>query len=113
MRRGEVYWAGLEPRSGSERRGRRPVVVVSHDGFNLVPGWRSVVVVPLSTTTARTGPTAVGLAAGAAGLAKASVALCHQVTTLDREKLTRRLGALAPADLENLDLGLRAALGLS
>ncbi len=112
MRRGEVYWAELEPRSGSEQRGRRPVVVVSHDGFNLVPGWRSVVVVPLSTTTARTGPTAVGIAAGAAGLAKASVALCHQVTTLDREKLARRLGALEPADLANLELGLRAALGL-
>ena len=31
MIRGEVYWADLAPRSGSEQRGRRPVVVVSHD----------------------------------------------------------------------------------
>lgn len=112
MRRGEVYWAELQPRSGSEQRGRRPVVVVSNDGFNLVPSWRSVIVVPLSTTTARTGPTAVGLAAGSGGLARGSVALCHQVTTLDRAKLTRRLGSLEAADVERLDRALRAALEL-
>lgn len=112
MRRGEVYWAELEPRSGSEQRGRRPVVVVSHDGFNAIPTWRSVVVVPLSTSTARTGPTAIGLPAGAGGLGKASVALCHQVTTLDRAKLTRRIGSLSPTDLESLSAGLMAALDL-
>jgi mRNA-degrading endonuclease toxin of MazEF toxin-antitoxin module len=28
MKRGEVYWADLVPRSGSEQTGRRPVVVV-------------------------------------------------------------------------------------
>lgn len=112
MRRGEVYWAELEPRSGSEQRGRRPVVVVSHDGFNSIPTWRSVVVVPLSTSTIRTGPTAIALTSGAGGLTKASIALCHQVTTLDRAKLTRRIGSLSPTDLERLSGGLRAALDL-
>ena len=34
MNRGEVYWADLVPRSGSEQQGRRPVVVISHDAFN-------------------------------------------------------------------------------
>ena len=45
MKRGEVYWADLAPRSGSEQRGRRPVVVISHDAFNQTPGWRSIIVV--------------------------------------------------------------------
>lgn len=112
MRRGEVYWAELEPRSGSEQRGRRPVVVVSHDGFNSIAAWRSVVVVPLSTSTTRMGPTAIPLPAGTAGLGKASVALCHQVTTLDRAKLARRIGSLSPADLGRLTAGLVAALEL-
>ena len=112
MRRGEVWWAELEPCSGSEQRGRRPVVVVSHDGFNTVPSWRSVVVVPLSTTTARTGPTAIALTSGAGAIGKESVALCHQITTLDRAKLTKRLGVLSPADLVRLAGGLRAALDL-
>lgn len=96
MRRGEVYWAELAPRSGAEQTGRRPVVVISHDGFNQVPTWRSVIVVPISTSAiqAQRGPTAVSLPAGAGGLPKASVALCHQITTLDRSKLTQRLGQL-------------------
>lgn len=34
MRRGEVYWADLAPRSGSEQSGRRLVILVSNDGFN-------------------------------------------------------------------------------
>ncbi|WP_337288077.1 type II toxin-antitoxin system PemK/MazF family toxin [Candidatus Methylomirabilis sp.] len=40
MKRGEVYWASLSPRSGSEQQGTRPVIVVSHDAFNQTPGWR-------------------------------------------------------------------------
>ena len=114
MRRGEVYWADLAPRSGAEQAGRRPVIVVSHDGFNEVPAWRSVIVVPVSTSEAqaRRGPTAVLLTSGAGGLRTQSVALCHQVTTLDRAKLTERLGVLPGALLSGVEAGLRAALDL-
>src|SRR5258708_15579192 len=99
MKRGEVYWADLVPRSGSEQTGRRPVILVSHDGFNQTPAWRSIIVVPISTSTSqgKRGPTVVELAGGVAGLAKTSFAVCHQVTTLDRAKLTKRIGAL-PSD---------------
>ncbi|RLE34887.1 MAG: hypothetical protein DRJ61_04255, partial [Acidobacteria bacterium] len=34
MKRGDLCWADLKPRSGSEQQGRRPVVIVSSDGFN-------------------------------------------------------------------------------
>ena len=114
MRRGEVFWADLSPRSGSEQRGRRPVVLVSHDAFNLTPGWRSIIVVPLSRSgaQARRGPTAVSLPAGSGGLTKPGVALCHQVTTLDRSKLGNRIGALSPDLVAGIDVGLRAALSL-
>ena len=61
MKRGEVYVADLTPRSGSEQQGRRPVIVLSHDAFNQAPNWRSIIVVPLSTsaTQAKRGLTAV------------------------------------------------------
>jgi mRNA interferase MazF len=114
VRRGEVYWADLAPRSGAEQAGRRPVIVVSHDGFNEVPTWRSVIVVPVSTSEAqaRRGPTAILLGSGATGLRALSVAVCHQVTTLDRAKLTERLGSLPPTLMSEIDAGLRAALDL-
>ena len=109
-----MYWADLAPRSGSEQTGRRPVVVVSHDGFNATREWKSVIVVPLSRSAkqALRGPTAVPLLEGAGALRAPGVALCHQVTTLDRAKLTERVGMLSQATLARVEAGLRAALDL-
>jgi len=114
MKRGEVYRADLIPRSGSEQTGRRPVIVVSHDGFNQSPGWRSIIVVPISSSASqgRRGPTVIEVPSGAGGISKTSFALCHQVTTLDRGKLTKRLGTLPTAVLTDVELGLRAAMDL-
>lgn len=114
MRRGEIWWAELAPRSGSEQHGRRPVVIVSHDSFNATVGWRSVIVVPLSTAAKqmRRGPTAVVIDEGDGGLRELSVALCHQVTTLDRAKLVARVGALSESTLAALESGLKTALDL-
>jgi len=114
MKRGDVFLADLRPRSGSEQQGRRPVVVVSRDSFNLAPGWQSVIVVPCSTSQnqRRRGPTAAFLPAGAGGLESDSVALCHQITTLDRSKLVEYLGTLSPVHLANVEEGILAAVDL-
>ena len=114
MKRGDVYWADLAPRSASKQRGRRPVIIVSHDAFNTTAGWLSVIVVPISTsqTQARRSPTTVLLPSGAGSLPKTSVAVCHQITTLDRAKLTQRIGALPAEVLRAVEEGLKAALDL-
>ncbi len=114
MKRGEVYWADLVPRSGSEQTGRRPVILMSHDGFNQTPAWKSIIVVPISTSTSqgKRGPTVVELPGGSAGLPKASFAVCHQVTTLDRSKLTRKVGALPFELLREIEGALKAAMDL-
>ncbi len=114
MRRGDVFWADLVPRSGSEQTGRRPVIVLSHDAFNLSPGWQSIIVVPVSTSASqgRRGPSTVSIPAGMAGLPKGSYAVCHQVTTLDRSKLTRKSGALGRSLLREVEEALKNALDL-
>jgi mRNA interferase MazF len=90
------------------------VLVLSRDAFNLTPGWRSVTVVPFSGSRRqmRRGITAVPVPAGEGGLARESVALCHQITTLDRRKLDRRLGALSRETLARIESGVKASLGL-
>ena len=114
MRRGEIYWTDINPRSGSEQRGRRPAVVVSHDAFNRNEGWDTVIVVPVSTSPAQAGrgPTAVRLPAGAGGLSRESVALCHQITTVDRAKCEAKIGMLGSGLLEEVEAGLQAAMAL-
>jgi len=114
MKRGDLYWVTLSPRSGSEQSGRRPVIILSHDAFNQTPTWRSIIVVPLSTsaTQARRGPTVVALSAGTAGLPGESFVLCHQVTTLDRAKLTDKIGTLPPDVLTLVEKALLSAVDI-
>jgi len=109
MKRGEVYWADLAPRSGSEQRGRRPVIVISHDAFNQTQSWRSIIVVPLSTSVAQAGrgPSAVLLPQGAAGLGKNSVALCHQSDHSGSLEADQRIGELNSSELSQVEDGLR------
>ncbi len=115
MRRGDIFWVDLQPRSGSEQQGRRPAIIVSRDSFNQALNWKSIIVVPLSTSNnqLRRGPTAVALASGSGGLNEDSVVLCHQVTTLDKSKFGQQIGTL-PQDLMNqVDAGIKIALNLS
>lgn len=114
MKRGDVYWGQLSPRSGSEQQGRRPVIVLSHDGFNKIATWHSVIVVPCTTSQLqkRRGPTVVPLPQGAGGLRENCAAVCHQITTLDRSKLTGRLGSLSESELKEVEEGIRAAIDL-
>jgi mRNA interferase MazF len=114
VRRGDLYWADLEPRSGSEQQGRRSVIVLSHDGFNEAPNWRSIILVPCSTANLqkRRGPTVAFLARGTGGLREDCVAVCHQITTLDRSKLGQRIGSLPEAALRDVEAAIRAAIDL-
>jgi mRNA-degrading endonuclease toxin of MazEF toxin-antitoxin module len=58
------------------------------------------------------GPTVIELAGGTAGLPKTSFAVCHQVTTLDRAKLTKRVGSLQSESLREVEEGLKAAMDI-
>jgi mRNA interferase MazF len=115
VRRGEVWWVDLRPRSGSEQRGKRPAIVVSHDALNGVEAWRSIVVVPITTSRRQASRhlTTVPLKAGDGGLQRDSVALCHQVTTLDRGKFVERAGELDGDTRRAVDEGLAVALDLA
>lgn len=115
MKRGDIFWANLEPRSGSEQKGHRPVIIISHNIFNQKQNWRSIIVVPLSTSEAQAkrGLTGVLISQGSTNLSKDSVALCHQVTTLDRSKFEGFAGTLPARIMDEIEQGLKAAMDLS
>ena len=114
MKRGDIYWANLQPRSGSEQQGRRPVIVISHNGFNQNPRWRSIIIIPVSTSSAQAkrGITAILLPKNIGGSSQESIALCHQITTLDRAKLQEKIGELSGEWLGKIEEGLKAATDL-
>lgn len=114
MKRGDLFWADLTHRKGSEQKGKRPVLILSHDAFNAIPTWNSVIVVPLTTSPkAMKGPTAIPIPRADSGLPADSIALCHQVTTLDRALLKGRIGAIGSHPMQSVEKGLLLAMGFT
>ena len=92
MKRGEIYRVDLASRSGAEQTGRRPVIVVSRDAFNLAPGAGSDRGAgPHITSASKERPYRRIASRGIRDLPWETVALRHQVTTLDRARLPTNL----------------------
>ena len=89
-RRGDVWLVNLDPTMGSEIAKSRPALVVSPDELNA--HLRTIIVVPL-TSTIRPYPFRVDVRFARR---RGSLAI-DQVRTLDRARLTRRVGAVDPA----------------
>jgi mRNA-degrading endonuclease toxin of MazEF toxin-antitoxin module len=81
MKRGEIWLVSLDPTSGHEQKGRRPVLVVSPEAFNRVT--KVPVVLPITTggSFARTAGFAVALTG--AGTQTTGVVRCDQPRALD------------------------------
>ncbi len=102
MKKGDVYFADLNPVVGSEQAGKRPVVIVQNSILNRVS--RTVVVIPFTTNLKRAElPSGLLIQKGAGGLEQDSVALCNQIRVLDKSRLTNRLGKLSEEWMEKLE----------
>jgi mRNA interferase MazF len=112
MRRGDVFWAYLDPTAGSEQAGRRPVIVVSRDVIHNTTD--AAVVVPLTNRVNKQHiyHSQVEIKRGEAGLKADSVALCEQVRVLSKERFRDFLGHLDPSLIAQVDAALKVALDL-
>jgi mRNA interferase MazF len=90
--RGEVYLVQLDPTRGSEIRKTRPCLIVSPDELN--DHLRTVIVAPM-TTAGHAYPWRVQCRfQGRTGFVATD-----QLRTVDIDRLSRRLGRLAPASV--------------
>jgi mRNA interferase MazF len=110
--RGEVWWADLGEPRGSAPALRRPVVVVSADGYNASRLQTVIVVVLTRTRRLAALPGNVTIPADASRLPDDSVANVTQLATVDREALETRTALLPQWLLDQLDDGLRRVLAL-
>lgn len=101
--RGDVYWAELNPIVGHEQGGKRPVLILSHDVFNDRSGI--VIAVAITSQEPRAGYP-LTLEITTARLPKRSWARIGQIRTLSVERLGKRMGRVAPEELERIVEGL-------
>jgi len=103
MRRGEIWWAELEPPAG-----RRPVLLLSRDEAYIV---RSLITVAAVTTRVRHAPAEVPLGPED-GMPRACVANLDSINTIPKDCLRTRLAALSPQKLREVEQAIHVALGL-
>ena len=90
--RGDVYLIELDPTRGSEIRKTRPCLVISPDELN--QHLRTVIVAPMTT-----GGKAFPWRVRCRFRDRAGFVAMDQLRTVDSERLSRRLGRIAPGTL--------------
>lgn len=85
MKRGEIYFADLDPTVGTEINKKRPVLIVSNDANNKMS--KTVTVIPITSNIKKTYPFEVLLTIGNSGLPKDSKAQCHQIRTISKIRI--------------------------
>jgi mRNA interferase MazF len=86
----DIYWANLNPTVGREQAGHRPVLVISNDIENQMD---IVTVIPITSRKPKRKiyPNEVLISLQN----KEAIVLCHQVRTLSKTRLDKKMDALA------------------
>lgn len=85
MKRGEIYYADLDPAVGSETKKCRPVLIVSNNANNKMAS--TITVIPVTSNTKKVYPFEVFLDMKNSGLTKDSKAQCHQIRTISKARI--------------------------
>jgi mRNA interferase ChpB len=93
VKRGDVYMVDLDPTQGREQRGRRPVLIVSPEAFNLAT--RLPVIVPI--TNGGDFARRLGFAVTLEGTKTTGIVRCDQPRVLDLDARKGRKTESLPA----------------
>lgn len=110
MKRGDIYFADLDPTQGSETQKKRPVLIVSNNASNK-GSTKLLTIVPLTSNTSKVFPFDVFLSKAETGLSKDSKVMCNQVRTISRARIVSgRIGSLL--SMQDINLALSIHLDL-
>lgn len=109
VKRGEVYFANLDPVVGSEQGGIRPVVIIQNDIGNA----HSTTTIAAITTNDRHSrmPTHVSLHSNSEPL-RDSVAMLEQLRTIEKSRLISYIGTLSEKTMKKIDDAFMISIGV-
>ena len=110
IRRGDLFYADLNPVIGSEQGGIRPVLVIQNDvGNHFSP---TVVAAAITSRKAKNSlPTHI-LLENVPGLAPTSLLLLEQLRTIDRKRLRGYIGRISTEKMLEVDAALAISIGI-
>lgn len=111
LKRGEIFFAELNPVQGSEQGGIRPVLVVQNDvGNSHSP---TTIVLPITSRLNKAKlPTHVRLSKGESGLARDSVVLAEQIRTIDKRRLQQKVAVLDEKSMRRVNQAMEISMGI-
>lgn len=111
VKRGDVYYADLNPVVGSEQGGVRPVLVIQNDIGNKYSPTVIVAAITSKIDKAKL-PTHIEIRSDESNLEKDSVILLEQIRTIDKRRLQRQVAHLDADIIERVNEALEISLGL-
>lgn len=112
FRRGEIYFADLDPHYGSEQGGKRPVIVIQNNTGNKFAPTVIVAAVTSKVSKKPNQPTHVLIEQNPA-FSRPSVVLLEQIFTIDKERIQRLLGQTTPDEMYQINEALMNSLDLN
>lgn len=111
IRRGDLFYADLNPVVGSEQGGIRPVLVIQNNvGNHFSP---TIVAAAITSRKAKNSlPTHI-LLEDVPGLAPTSLLLLEQLRTIDRKRLRGYIGRISKEKMLEVDAALAISIGLN
>ena len=111
IKRGEIYYANLEPVVGSEQGGERPVLIIQNDVGNKHSPTIIVAAITSKQNKAKL-PTHIELSAKRYDMERDSVILLEQLRTVDKRRLKDRVCHLDEDMMRQVNKGLMISLEL-
>lgn len=111
VRRGEIFFADLNPVIGSEQGGLRPVLILQNDIGNTYSPTTIVAALTSRIKRAKL-PTHVEVGKGRYSLDRDSVILLEQLRTIDKQRLKERVGQLDEEAMKRVETAMEISLGL-
>ena len=108
--RGEIWLIDLNPVRGREQAGVRPGLVVSTDLFNHSPA--DLVILAPMTTRHKGIRSHVPVNPPEGGLDRPSYIRCEDIRSVSKDRLIKRLGAVSPPTVAEVEDRLRILLEL-
>lgn len=112
FRRGEIYFADLDPHYGSEQGGKRPVIVIQNNTGNKFAPTVIIAAVTSKVSKKPNQPTHVLIEKNPA-FSRPSVVLLEQIFTIDKERIQRLLGQTTPDEMYQINEALMNSLDLN
>ena len=111
FQRGDIFFTHFGASTGSEQHGDRPAVILQNDVGNYHSPTLIVATMTSKAEKKVNQPTHCLLEN--AGLNMPSVVQAEQIFTIDKSRILKYLGRLAPEDMQRLDYALKNSLALN